>query len=49
MLKKNEERGYIYRKLLKIENKKRKQYTFFLTAEGLRIAKELSKIYLDGD
>jgi DNA-binding PadR family transcriptional regulator len=41
ILKKNEEDGYIYRTLMKIENKKRKQYAFFLTEEGLRFAEEL--------
>ncbi len=41
LLKKNEEKGYIYRVLSKVENKKRKQNAFFLTEEGVRIAREL--------
>ena len=37
----NEKDGYIYRTKSKIINGKRKQYTFFLTEEGLKLAKEI--------
>ena len=46
ILKKNEEKGWIYQSLLKIENKKRKQNAFFLTKEGLEIALELNNLKL---
>lgn len=45
LLKKNENNGYIYRSLLKIENKKRKQYAYFLTSTGLNFAWELQNRY----
>jgi len=41
IIKKNEEEGYIYRKIMKIENKKRKQNAIFLSDEGIERAKEL--------
>jgi hypothetical protein len=40
---KNEKKGYIYRELLKVENKKRKQNAFFLTNKGIKLATELTK------
>lgn len=43
ILKKNEKKGYIYRALKKIENKKRKQNAFFLTNDGVKVAVELKK------
>jgi DNA-binding MarR family transcriptional regulator len=43
ILKRNEEKGYIFRSLSKVENKKRKQNAFFLTDEGVRIALELKE------
>jgi DNA-binding PadR family transcriptional regulator len=49
ILKKNEEQGYIFRKLMRIENGKRKQYAFFLTKEGLKLAEKLRKINSDQD
>ena len=49
LLKKNEKKGYIYRTLLKVANKKRKQNAFFLTEEGIKIANELSKIIFISD
>jgi DNA-binding MarR family transcriptional regulator len=41
ILKKNEEEGYIYRKVMKIENRKRKQNAFYLSDEGMERAEEL--------
>ena len=43
ILNKNEKKGYITRSLLKISNKKRKQYAFFLTKEGLDFALGLKR------
>ena len=43
ILKKNEKKGYIYRSLKKIKNKKRKQNAFFLTNDGVKVAMELKK------
>ncbi|UCH88757.1 MAG: hypothetical protein JSV49_11010 [Thermoplasmata archaeon] len=43
ILIKNEKEDYICRKKLRIEDKKRKQNVYFLTDEGLKIAKELEK------
>jgi DNA-binding MarR family transcriptional regulator len=45
LLKKNEKEGYIYRMLMKIKNKKRKQNAFFLTEKGLNLAEELHEKY----
>jgi hypothetical protein len=44
LLNKNEKKGYIYRMLAKVENKKRKQNAFFLTDDGIRIALELTEL-----
>ena len=44
LLMKNENEGYTYRKLLKIKNKKRKQYAFFLTDKGIELALNIGKI-----
>jgi len=44
MLKRNEEKGYIFRILSKVENKKRKQNAFFLTEDGIKIARELTEL-----
>lgn len=41
ILIKNEKNGYIFRKKVKIINKKNKQYAFFLTESGLNIALEI--------
>jgi DNA-binding MarR family transcriptional regulator len=41
ILKKNEKKGYLYRKVLRVENKNRKLCAFFLTQEGIEIAKEI--------
>ena len=41
ILKKNEKKGYIYRSLKKIKNKKRKQNAFYLSDEGMERAEEL--------
>jgi DNA-binding MarR family transcriptional regulator len=41
LLKKNEENGLVYRTLSKIKNRKRKQFAFFLTEEGKKVASEL--------
>jgi DNA-binding MarR family transcriptional regulator len=41
IIKKNEEEGYIYRKVMKIKNKKRKQNAIFLSDEGMERAKDL--------
>ena len=49
LLSKNEKKEYIYRKLLKIKNKKRKMCAFFLTERGEKIAKELTKLNLNHD
>jgi hypothetical protein len=43
LLRKNEREGLIFRKLIKIENKKRKQNAFFLTEEGIKYAFMLTK------
>jgi DNA-binding PadR family transcriptional regulator len=43
ILTKNEEDGFIYRKLMKIEKIKRKRHAFYLTNEGLERAEELRK------
>jgi hypothetical protein len=45
MLKKKEDDGYIYHQMSLIENKKRKQYVYFLTNEGVNFAKELKIKY----
>ena len=47
IIKRNEEKGHIFRTLSKVENKKRKQNAFFLTDEGLSLAEELQKKYPD--
>jgi len=49
ILKKNEEKGYIYPVLMKIENVKRKQNAYFLSDEGLKIAENLRKKISDWD
>ena len=43
ILKKMEEEGYVYRRLIRIENKKRKQKAVFMTGEGLKLAKIISE------
>jgi DNA-binding MarR family transcriptional regulator len=40
ILKKNEKKGNIYRKLLRIEYRKRKQFAFFLTPKGIKVAEK---------
>lgn len=45
LLKKNEENGYIYHHLSIIEYKKRKQFVYFLTGQGINLAKELKRRY----
>lgn len=47
ILKKNEEEGYIYRKMMIIENSKRKQNAFYLSDEGTERAEELRNIISD--
>lgn len=49
LLKKNEQQGYIYRLLSKVENKKRKQNAFFLTEKGLDLASEIYKEFPNCD
>lgn len=44
VIKNLEQKELIFRSLRKIENKDRKQNTFFLTEKGLKAASELSKI-----
>lgn len=41
LLKDNERNGYLYRKKLNINTKKRKQNAFFLTEKGKKIAKDI--------
>jgi DNA-binding MarR family transcriptional regulator len=47
ILKKIEEEGYVYRKLVRIENKKRKQKAVFLTDEGLELAERIKQKNLE--
>ena len=49
MIKKIEEKGYIFRTLSKIENKKRKRNVFFLTEEGLKVASELTNMSINSN
>ena len=44
ILSKLENKGYVNRNLAKIKNKKRKQFAFFLTPEGIEYALELKKV-----
>ncbi len=41
ILKKLEEEGYVYRRLMRIENKKQKQKAVYLTDEGLKLAEKI--------
>jgi len=41
ILKKLEKEGYVYRKIMKIENTKRKHYVFFLTDKGFKLAEKI--------
>lgn len=41
ILKKIEEEGYVYRRLMRIENKKRKHNAFFLTDKGFKLAEKI--------
>ena len=43
VLKKIEKEGYVYRRLMRIEKKKRKYHAFFLTDEGLKLAKRIKE------
>jgi DNA-binding MarR family transcriptional regulator len=47
ILKRNEDDGNIHKRLSKIENKKRKQYIYFLTEKGAKIALEITKLSPD--
>ena len=44
IMKKNIEKGYIYRLKSKVERKKYKQFTFFLTKKGRRHMLKLNKV-----
>ena len=44
ILSKLENKGYVNRNLAKIKNKKRKQFAFFLTLEGIDYELELKKV-----
>ena len=44
-LKKNENKGYLYRTLMHVENKKRKLFVFFLTPKEIKVAEELRNMY----
>ncbi len=46
LINKNVKKGYIYRTLSKIEDKKRKQNVYFLTDEGVKIALEITNSYV---
>ncbi len=46
ILKENVEKGYIYRKKSKVENQKKKLFVYFLTTNGLKIAREVNKLRL---
>lgn len=41
ILKSLEKEGYVYRKLMRIENKRRKHNAFFLTKKGFKIAERI--------
>ena len=47
LLKKNEDIGYIFRTKSKIVRSRKKQNVFFLTENGLKLAKEIQKMSLD--
>lgn len=49
ILKKNLSEGLIFRKKVRIENKKRKQYAYFLTTTGLELAKKIHDILLKNE
>jgi hypothetical protein len=49
ILKKNEEEGIIFRTKSKIVKNKKKQNVFFLTENGVGIAKEIRKIILESN
>jgi predicted transcriptional regulator len=44
LLNENEKKGYIFRKKVKIKNKKRRQNGFFLTQKGLQLSREINKL-----
>jgi len=41
ILKRLEKEGYVYRKLMRIENKRRKHNAFFLTKKGFKIVEKI--------
>jgi DNA-binding MarR family transcriptional regulator len=49
LLKKNEDDGYIYRTKSKLIKSKRKQNTFFLTNEGMKLAIEINNMISKSD
>jgi predicted transcriptional regulator len=46
-LKKIEDEGHVYRRLIRIKNGKRKHKAVFLTDEGLKLAEKIREMNLD--